>query len=160
MHERAAEFLDQAVDRYGFEPPVHEFPEGTKTAADAADAIGCETAQIASSLAFDVDGELIVVVASGASRVSEDRLAARFETTPDAVSMADPDRISDTLGWTIGGVPPICHETTVPTLFDRSLSEFETVWAAAGTPSAVFPIAPDRLCDLADAEAIEVATAD
>lgn len=156
MHERAVEFLECAADRYGFEPPVREFPEGTKTAADAADAIGCETAQIASSLAFDVDGDLVVVVTSGANRVSEGRLAAHFETSPTSVSMADPDRIRETLGWAIGGVPPICHETSVPTLFDRSLSDFETVWAAAGTPSAVFSIAPERLCELADAEAATI----
>jgi prolyl-tRNA editing enzyme YbaK/EbsC (Cys-tRNA(Pro) deacylase) len=156
MHPRAAEFATQVREQYGIDVAVEEFDEGTKTAADAAAAVGCDVAQIASSLAFSVGEDLVVVVTSGANRVSEARLADHLGCAPDAVAMADPDRIADTLGWTIGGVPPLCHASDVPVLFDETLLDHETVWAAAGTPQAVFPIDPDRLRDLADARAVDV----
>jgi prolyl-tRNA editing enzyme YbaK/EbsC (Cys-tRNA(Pro) deacylase) len=156
MHPRATEFTAQARERYGVDLAVEEFPEGTKTAADAADAVGCDVAQIASSLAFATDGELVVVVTSGANRVSEARLADHLRVGADEVTMADPDRIADTLGWSIGGVPPFCHATAVPVLFDETLLTHETVWAAAGTPEAVFPMAPDEIRALADARVVEV----
>ncbi|WP_380675198.1 YbaK/EbsC family protein [Salinigranum sp. GCM10025319] len=155
MHPRAAEFADRASDRYGVDVAVEEFPDGTKTAADAAAAVGCEVAQIASSLAFDADGDLVVVVTSGANRVSEGRLADHLGATE--VGMADPARIAETLGWSIGGVPPFCHDTDVPVLFDETLLDHETVWAAAGTPEAVFPMAPDEIRRLADARVVDVA---
>ncbi|WP_290818700.1 YbaK/EbsC family protein [Halovivax sp.] len=157
MHERAAEFADRAREAYGFDPEVFEFPEGTKTAADAADAIDCDVSQIASSLAFDVDGELVVSVTSGANRVSEAALADAFDVDPSGVTMADPDRVRSTLGWSIGGVPPFGHDESVPVLLDETLLQHETVWAAAGTPSAVFPIAPEELRRYAGAEPAAVA---
>jgi prolyl-tRNA editing enzyme YbaK/EbsC (Cys-tRNA(Pro) deacylase) len=156
MHPRAAEFADRARAAHGIEIEVHEFPGGTKTATDAAAAVGCEVGAIASSLAFHAP-ELVVVVASGANRVSERKLAALRAVPESAVDMADAADVRGTLGWSIGGVPPFCHETPVPVYADETLLEFETVWAAAGTPEAVFPIAPERLCELADAQAVGVA---
>ncbi|ADJ15291.1 YbaK/EbsC family protein [Halalkalicoccus jeotgali] len=149
MHPRAAEFRERAAEEHGLEIDVEEFPEGTKTAADAAAAVGCEVAQIASSLVFLADDDPIVVVTSGANRVDEDALARALGA--DSVGMAGTDRIRETLGWSIGGVPPICHDSQLPVLFDPTLSGFETVWAAAGTPQAVFPVDPERLKRLADA---------
>ncbi len=145
MHDRAKEFQTRAEEQYDFDVDVHEFPEGTKTAADAADAIGCDVAQIASSLVFRADGNLVVVVTSGANRVSEGKLAEMRETPASAVGMADADAIRETVGWSIGGVPPFCHDADLPVLLDESLTDFETVWAAAGTPKAVFPITPTEL---------------
>jgi prolyl-tRNA editing enzyme YbaK/EbsC (Cys-tRNA(Pro) deacylase) len=156
MHPRAEEFVATAADRYGFEVTVREFPEGTKTAADAADAVDCEVAQIASSLVFEVDGDLVVVVTSGSNRVSESRLASHLGVAADAVSMADPGEIRDALGWSIGGVPPFCHETDLPVLYDETLSQYDTVYAAAGTPEAMFPIPPAELRRLADATPADV----
>ncbi|SDK22496.1 YbaK/EbsC family protein [Natronorubrum texcoconense] len=152
MHPRATAFAERARDEYEFDPDVEEFPEGTKTAADAADAVGCDVAQIASSLVFDVDGSLVVSVTSGANRVDEAALGAAFDVSGNAVSMADAGEIKDELGWSIGGVPPFCHDRAVPVVVDETLLEHETVWAAAGTPEAVFPIDPDELRRLADAE--------
>lgn len=157
MHPRAEEFAERAHDRYGFDVDVHEFPEGTKTAADAADAIGCEVAEIASSIVFEVDGEVVVVVTSGANRVSEEKLATALDAPASTVSIADADTIKDVLGWSIGGVPPFCHETSVPVLIDETLTEFETVWAAAGTPSAVFPIESSTLLEITGADVATVA---
>ena len=71
--------------------------------------------------------------------------------------MGDPDEIKSTLGWSIGGVPPFCHESDVPVFVDETLAEHEEVWAAAGTPEAVFPIAPDRLRDIAGATVADIA---
>ncbi len=156
MHPRTAEFKERALDELDFEVDVHEFPEGTKTAADAAEAIGCDVAQIASSIAMVAD-DLVVVVTSGANRVSEQRLAEIRGTDASAVGMADADEIRDTLGWSIGGVPPFLHDTEVPVYLDETLTEFDTVWAAAGTPEAVFPISPERLRELSDAEVAHVA---
>lgn len=155
MHERAAEFAERAQRELDLAVEVHEFPGGTKTAADAAEAIGCDVAQIASSLAFVVD-DLAVVVTSGANRVSEDRLADLRDAEASTVRMAEPDEVRDALGWAIGGVPPFLHETSVPVYVDETLTDFERVWAAAGTPEAVFPIAPARLVALAGGSVADI----
>ena len=155
MHSRAAEFAARARERYGLDPDVREFPAGTKTAADAADAVGCDVAQIASSLVFDADGSLVAVVTSGANRASESKVAAAFDA--DAATMADPDAVRETTGWAIGGVPPFCHDADRPTLVDETLFAYDTVWAAAGTPEAVFPVAPETLRECADATRADVA---
>ncbi|WP_435347461.1 YbaK/EbsC family protein [Haloarchaeobius sp. HRN-SO-5] len=159
MHPTAERFAESARDRYGFDPDVTEFPEGTKTAADAASAIGCDVAQIASSIVLVVDdgsddGQVVVSVTSGANRVDTDALAALVGGS-DA-RMAAPDEVKAATGWTIGGVPPFCHETDVPTFVDETLAAFETVWAAAGTPDGVFPVDPDRLVDMADGTVADV----
>jgi len=155
MHERAAEFVERAREEYGVTVDVHEFENGTKTAADAADAIGCDVAQIASSIVVVTDDDPVVVVTSGANRVDLDKVAV-YQDATDA-RMAEADEVKEATGWSIGGVPPICHATDVPVLLDRSLLDHEEVWAAAGTPDAVWPIDPGRLRDLADAEPADVA---
>ncbi|WP_276301114.1 YbaK/EbsC family protein [Halorussus lipolyticus] len=157
MHERAAEFADRADREYDFEVEVKEFPEGTKTAEDAAEAIGCDVAQIASSIAMQAGDRLVVVVTSGANRVSEAKLAGLLGLDEDDVAMANAGEIKAALGWSIGGVPPFCHDAEVPVYLDETLTEFETVWAAAGTPEAVFPIDPEELRTLSGAEVADVA---
>jgi prolyl-tRNA editing enzyme YbaK/EbsC (Cys-tRNA(Pro) deacylase) len=154
MHPRAAEFAERAKLQYDVDVAVEEFAEGTKTAADAAAAVGCAVGQIASSLVFEADGDLVVVVTSGANRVSEARLADHLGV--DAVAMADPGRVADTVGWSIGGVPPFCHDADLPVFVDEDLFDHGTVWAAAGTPEAVFSIAPERLRRLADGDVVDV----
>ena len=156
MHERAAEFRKRARDEYDFRVDVHEFPEGTKTAEDAADAVGCDVAQIASSIVMRAGADLVVVVTSGANRVSEAKLADLRGVAEAAVSTADADEIRDAVGWSIGGVPPFCHDSDLPVYLDETLAEFETVWAAAGTPEAVFPVDPETLREYADADVADV----
>lgn len=157
MHPRAEEFQQRAADEYGFDVDVHEFPEGTKTAADAAEAIGCELAQIASGIVLAAGDGLVVVITSGANRVSESKVAGLVGVDEGDVSMADAGEIKETLGWSIGGVPPFCHEEAVPVFMDETLTSFEEVWAAAGTPKAVFPIAPTTLKRLSGAKVEDVA---
>jgi len=156
MHPRAAEFTERAREELGFEVEVREFPEGTRTAEDAAEAIGCDVAQIASSIAMGAD-VLVVVVTSGANRVSEQRLADLRGADPDGIRLAETDEIKETLGWSIGGVPPFLHDTDVPVYLDETLTGFETVWAAAGTPEAVFPVSPERVRELSGATVARVA---
>jgi len=155
MHERAAEFAERASEEYGVDVDVHEFDEGTKTAADAADAVGCDVAQIASSIVVVADGDPVVVVTSGANRVDLDTVAV-YRDASDA-RMAEADEVKEATGWSIGGVPPFCHATDVPVLMDETLLDHDEVWAAAGTPTAVWPVDPERLRDLAGAEPAAVA---
>ncbi|MFB6118313.1 YbaK/EbsC family protein [Halosegnis sp.] len=157
MHPRAEEFRSRAKDQYGVDLSVEEFSEETRTAADAAEAIGCAVARIASSLVFLADGDPIVVVTSGANRVDEAKLADAMGVPATAVAMADPETVREATGWAIGGVPPICHDRPLPVYLDETLTDQSTVWAAAGTPEAVFPIAPAQLRELADATVADVA---
>lgn len=143
MHPRANTFRSRAREEHGFDPDVHEFTEGTKTAADAAEAVGCDLGQIASAIAIETSEGLAVVVTSGAHRVDLGRVADLLDV--ETATLGDPEDIKATLGWSIGGVPPFCHQTDVPVLIDEILFEYNEVWAAAGTPDAVFPIAPDEL---------------
>lgn len=155
MHQRAEEFRERAADRFGINLAIHEFPEGTKTAADAAAAVGCEVGEIASGLVFVADGDPVVVVTSGANRAGEAKLADELGVSE--VGMAAPETVRQATGYAIGGVPPFCHDRELPTLVDETLLEREEVWAAAGTPEAVFPIDPDRLVEFAEATPADVA---
>ena len=161
MHERAAEFAARARDRYGVDLEVLEFDAGTETAAAAADALGCDTAAIASTIVVslsgnaDADGDrLVAAITSGANRLDLDAVAAHFGAAEAA--MADPTRIREAVGWSIGGVPPLCHDAALPTVFDPTLAGYDTVYGAAGTPSAVFAIDPERLAALADATTVDL----
>lgn len=159
MHERAAEFADRARDRYGVDLDISEFESGTETAAAAAEAIGCETAAIASTIVValsgsDRDSDLVAAITSGANRLDLDAVANHYGA--ETASMADPGDIRSVVGWSIGGVPPICHDTALPTTVDPTLTHYDVVHAAAGTPSAVFAVGPDRLVDLADADIVDL----
>ncbi|WP_049981732.1 YbaK/EbsC family protein [Halolamina rubra] len=157
MHARVTEFAELAADRHGLTTDPVEFPEeGTPTAADAAEAVGCEIGQIVNSLVFDVAGEAVLCLTSGENRVSEAALAAWAGVDEGDVSMASPDLVREATGWAIGGVPPICHDTDLRTLFDPALEQYETVWAAAGTPTSVWEIGPERLRAVAGAELVDV----
>jgi len=155
MHARVAEFTDIAEERHGLTVDPIEFPEkGTPTAADAAEAVDCPIGAIVNSLVFDADGPVLCLT-SGAERVDEAALAEWAGVGADDVSMASPDQVREATGWAIGGVPPLCHETDLPTLLDPALLAFETVWAAAGTPTSMWEIDPERLRELADAAVVE-----
>lgn len=155
MHPRAEEFAEQAQAQFDVDVDVHEFEEGTKTAEDAAELVGCDVAQIASGLVFVVDGEPVMVITSGANRVSETRLADFLDG--ESAGMADPETVREATGYGIGGVPPFCHDGDIDVLIDETLLGYEEVWAAAGTPETVFPIDPDVLVECADATPAAVA---
>ncbi|MFF3565643.1 YbaK/EbsC family protein [Streptomyces sp. NPDC002574] len=149
-HPRFAE----ALAGLGLEVPVRSFPDATRTAAQAAEAIGCELGQIVKSLIFQADGAPVLVLMDGASRVDVDLV--RAELGAAAVRRADADLVRETTGYAIGGVPPFGHRTRTTVLADRQLLRHDTVWAAAGTPHTVFPMAPGDLVRHAGATLADV----
>ncbi|MFC7205420.1 YbaK/EbsC family protein [Haloferax namakaokahaiae] len=156
MHPTARQFADEFRETHGFEIAVSEFPEGTKTAQDAADAVGCDLAQIVKSIVMRVGDETAVVLTSGDHRVDEAALADEFELEVSDVRSANPSEVKDATGWSIGGVPPTCYDTPIPVLADPVFETFEEVWAAAGTPKAVFRITPSELHSVADPRVVDV----
>ena len=128
----------------GVEAQIMEMPATTRTAKEAADGIGCSVAQIAKSIVFraTTSGQAILVIASGVHRVNERRLA---ELVGEPIEKASADFVREATGFVIGGVPPAGHRNPIKTWIDRDLLQFEMIWAAAGTPFAVFSIAPERL---------------
>ncbi|MFJ7272171.1 YbaK/EbsC family protein [Streptomyces sp. NPDC099050] len=144
----------EALAALDLEPDVRSFPDGTRTAADAAAAIGCELSQIVKSLIFAADGVPVLVLMDGASRVDVE--AVRRELGAGAVTRADAALVRETTGYAIGGVPPFGHRTRTRVLADRSLLAHEVVWAAAGTPHTVFPMEPRELIRHAGAALADV----
>ncbi len=133
---------------------VTRFAATTRTAQDAALQIGCSVAEIVKSLVFLVDGAAVVVLCSGAARVDEAKLKGVLAAT--GVRRATADEAKAATGYAIGGVPPFAHATEVRVLVDRGLLGFGAVWAAAGLPDAVFPIAPLDLVRLSGAMEADV----
>jgi prolyl-tRNA editing enzyme YbaK/EbsC (Cys-tRNA(Pro) deacylase) len=127
---------------------IKRFPEGTRTAVDAAKAVGCEVEQIVKSLVFVAGGRPVVALVSGGNRLDEARLAA---VAGEPVTKADAQIARAATGYAIGGVPPFGHATDVPVFMDRDLMGHGVVWAAAGRPDSVFEISPGRLRELSDA---------
>jgi Cys-tRNA(Pro) deacylase len=122
---------------------VLEFDAGTRTAEDAAAAIGCTVAEIAKSLVFRAaSGQPVLVVASGAHRIDEKKVAS---VVGERISRADADFVRKATGYAIGGVPPVGHIAAPMTFIDESLMAFPEIWAAAGTPNAVFRLTPADL---------------
>lgn len=144
----ADRFLD-AGRELGLDPDVHRFPEGTKTAQDAARAIGCELGQIVKSLVFMVAGSPVLALTSAANRVDVGALAALRGQTE--ARRATPEEARAATGYAVGGTPPFGHPGPVPAYVDEDLLGFEVVWAAAGTPDSVFPLGPRDLVRLAEA---------
>ena len=144
---RTANLLREA----GIDSGVVEFDQPTRTSAEAAAAIGCSVAEIAKSIVFrgKESGRAIVVVASGDNRVSEAKVADKLG---EPLARADGDFVRSATGYAIGGVAPLGYSQPVTLLLDADLRRFETIWAAAGTPFAVFPIRPDQLRSLTGAD--------
>ncbi|MBB5811657.1 YbaK/EbsC family protein [Streptomyces collinus] len=152
-HPRFAEAL-RALGLGDLVGQVRRFPDATRTAAEAAAAIGCELSQICKSLIFAADSVPVLVLMDGASLV--DLELVRKELGADKVTRAKVDVVRETTGYAIGGVPPFGHKTRTRVLADRSLLEHDVVWAAAGTPYAVFPMAPEDLVAHADGTLVDV----
>ena len=133
---------------------IRRFPDATRTAAEAAAAIGCELSEICKSLIFAADGVPVLVLMDGASRVDVERV--REELGAEKVTRAKADVVRETTGYAIGGVPPFGHRTRTRVLADRSLLEHDVVWAAAGNPHAVFPMEPKELVARAGATLVDV----
>ncbi len=147
MSSRSARRVQEALAARGFDFEVREFPESTRTSAEAAAAIGCAVGEIAKSLVFRgaESGEAVLIIASGANRVDPAKAEALLG---EAIKRADADFVRAATGFAIGGVPPLGHDRPLATLIDEDLLVFEVIWAAAGTPNAVFRLSPKDLGDL------------
>jgi Cys-tRNA(Pro) deacylase len=148
MASSSSRFLD-AARKLGIEPEVREFPQGTRTAEDAARAIGVELGQIVKSLVFLADGRPVLCLVSGPNRLDTRKLAQIAGATK--IDRADADSVRAATGYVVGGVPPFGHEGDIPVYCDGDLLQYEMVWAAAGTPMSVFAIEPQRLADVCEA---------
>jgi prolyl-tRNA editing enzyme YbaK/EbsC (Cys-tRNA(Pro) deacylase) len=157
MHPNTERVVRAAAAR-GLSIEVREFPEDTRTAPDAARAIGCDLGQIVKSLVFTIDGAPVVLLVSGANRVDEAKLAAAVGG--GVVDRATAGTARAATGYPIGGVPPFAHDRVLRTLVDDDLMAFDVVWAAAGTPRAVFAIEPEELVRLSAASGADLAQRD
>ena len=139
----------------GFSFEVKELPGSTRTAQEAADSIGCAVAQIAKSLVFSEKktGLPILVIASGSNRVD---LAKIEKTTGMNLGKADGKYVKERVGYAIGGIPPVGHNESLETILDTDLKKYEVIWAAAGTPFAVFQLKPAELESLTNGRWIDL----
>jgi prolyl-tRNA editing enzyme YbaK/EbsC (Cys-tRNA(Pro) deacylase) len=135
--------FEQAARQEGLSLEVRRFPQGTRTAQDAARAIGCEIGQIVKSLVFVADGRPFLALTSGSNRADPTRLAALLGA--GEIRKATAEEARDATGFAIGGTPPFAHASALRVLVDRDLLSHDLLWAAAGTPDAVFPIRPGEL---------------
>ncbi|MEK7325424.1 MAG: YbaK/EbsC family protein [Chloroflexota bacterium] len=140
----SAQKVQDALTARGFANQVVEHAQTTRTSAEAAAAVGCEVGQIAKSLIFKgrQSGKAILVIASGANRADEKKLR---DLAGEKVEKPDADFVRERTGFVIGGVPPLGHVEMLTTFVDEDLMQYDTIWAAAGTPNAVFPLTPDEL---------------
>ena len=135
LHPTAAKLQDRLRER-GLDVAVQMLPASTRTAPEAAAAVGCEVGQIVKSLVFVREGQPVMVLCAGDRRVAADRLGLRAASAEEARAGT---------GFAIGGIPPLGHDRPLETLIDESLRRFDTVWCAAGTPHAVFEADTDAL---------------
>jgi prolyl-tRNA editing enzyme YbaK/EbsC (Cys-tRNA(Pro) deacylase) len=148
--------MSGAIDRFldgaqvlGHEVEVRRFPEGTKTAADAARALRCDVGQIVKSLVFVADGRAVLALTSGANRVDTAKLAGLAGAAE--ARRASADEVRAATGYAIGGTPPFGHARRLSAFIDQDLFGYEEIWAAAGTPDSVFRTTPEELRAVAGA---------
>ena len=153
QHPNVVRVVEAARAR-GLEIVPRRFPDGTKTAADAAAAIGVEIGQIVKSLIFAVDGDVVLAYVSGANQLDEKKLAAAAGGLK--CSRVDADTVRNATGFPIGGVPPFGHTTHLRIFIDPDLLQFDEVWAAAGTWNDVFGIEPHKLVEASEGLVVEL----
>jgi len=151
----SARKVQEALTKYGLSCQVVEMPQTTRTAEDAAQAVGSTVGQIVKSLIFrgKQTGKPILVATSGANRVNEKKLAQRLG---EPIGKADPDFVRERTGFAIGGVPPAGHASPLEVYIDEDLMQFEEIWAAAGTPRAVFKLTPADLLKITGGTVVPV----
>ena len=150
-----AQKIQDLLKSLGYDYVVIEHTESTRTAQEAAERAGCELGQIVKSLIFKgkESGKPILVLTSGANRVDEKRIS-RY--AGEAIGRADADFVRTTTGFAIGGVPPVGHAQALETYLDEDFLQYETIWAAAGTPNAIFELRTFDLQKLTDGKVVRV----
>ena len=142
LSSESARKVQQALAEVGLDLNVVEMPQTTRTAVQAAEAVGCEVAQIAKSIIFRAGERHVLVVTSGANRVDTAKVEALLG---EPLGKADAAFVRERTGYVIGGVPPLGHAHEPVVYLDEDLMGYDTVWAAAGTPHALFRLTPDEL---------------
>ncbi len=140
----SAQKVQQALQAHNLSCEVVQMTDTTRSASDAARAVGCQVGQIVKSLIFEgqQSHQPILVAASGANRVNE---GAIEQSVSEPIKMAKPDYVRQMTGFAIGGVPPVGHDRPLKIFIDKDLLQYDEIWAAAGTPHAVFKLTPDDL---------------
>lgn len=146
-----AQKVRESLLMLGINDVVTELPDSTRTALEAAEAIGCHVGQIVKSLVFRTKGtrQPLLILASGLNRVEENKIKL---LVGESLGKADPSFVKLVTGFSIGGIPPVGLDNEIPTFMDEDLLAYDTVWAAAGTPHAVFPIDPAILAHITKAQ--------
>lgn len=149
----SAQQVQNKLIELGYANKVIELPDSTRTAQEAADAIGCEVAHIAKSIIFRLknDDKPLLVIASGVNRINEKQISSHLN---DKLGKADADFVREHTGFVIGGVPPLGHIESIITLIDEDLLQFREIWAAAGHPRAVFQLTPEELVQMTKGQVI------
>ena len=151
----SARKVQDALRAAGFSSEAVELPDSTRTAVEAAQAIGCQVAQIVKSLIFKgkESGTPLLVVASGSNRVNEKRLK---ELAGEKIEKADAQFVREHTGYAVGGVPPLGHVEKLRTFIDQDLLQYDEIWAAAGTPFAIFRLTPGDLQTMTGGEVVSI----
>jgi prolyl-tRNA editing enzyme YbaK/EbsC (Cys-tRNA(Pro) deacylase) len=154
----SAQQVQNKLTSLGYSNQVIEMPDSTRSAAEAAQAIGCGVEQIAKSILFKAgqSGKAVMIVASGTNRVEEKKVR---ELIGEPVKKADADFVRQQTGYAIGGVPPLGHANPLLILVDEDLLKYEEIWAAAGTPFAVFKLTPAQLVEMTSGRVADVRVA-
>lgn len=152
---KSAERVQQVLNKFGLELKVVEFSDSTRTSEDAANAIGCSVGQIAKSLIFKGKNSQkpILIIASGVNRVNEKKIR---DYIGENIEKADADFVLLHTGYAIGGIPPVGHKKYIKPLIDEDLFQYEEIWAAAGTPHAVFSLTPKDLQRIIEGDVVSV----
>jgi prolyl-tRNA editing enzyme YbaK/EbsC (Cys-tRNA(Pro) deacylase) len=145
-------FLDK-LQELGIQIDIKEFNVSTKTAEEAARAIGCKINQIAKSIVFDAQGELVLVIVSGGNRVNEAKMSFYLSKIDNK---ADANFVKEKTGYSIGGVPPFGHKTEIKTFIDKDLLKYKEIWAAAGSDNTVFKISPAELIKYSKGQILDI----
>jgi prolyl-tRNA editing enzyme YbaK/EbsC (Cys-tRNA(Pro) deacylase) len=151
----SAQKVQAALDALGLSLQVIALPASTRTAAEAAAALGCQVGQIAKSIVFRTgrSDRPLLVIASGSNRVDEKKIAALIA---EPLEKADADFVRRRTGFVIGGVPPLGHAEPLETFIDEDLLQYGEVWAAAGTPHAVFRLQPGNLVQMTGGQVLDI----
>ena len=151
----SAQRVQAVLSAAGYPNQVIEHTQTTRSAKEAAEAIGCTVSQIAKSLIFktSLTHQPILVITSGSNRVNESHLG---ELTGEAIEKADADFAQEASGFSIGGIPPLGHRSPMRTFIDEDLLKFDQIWAAAGNPNAVFRLTPQDLLRMTGGQVIAV----
>jgi prolyl-tRNA editing enzyme YbaK/EbsC (Cys-tRNA(Pro) deacylase) len=151
----SAQKIQDTINDFGYDYKVVEFQETTRTSADAAERVGCKVGQIVKSLVFrgHDSGKAVLILTSGANRVDVIKLARLMG---ESIDRADPEFVRTVTGFAIGGIPPIGHATRIESYIDGDLQNYDTLWAAAGTPNAVFELTYQDLLKMTSATVVYI----